>query len=116
MNRAVTMLAPVMLVISLFLLVASWFAIVFGVLAVLALLVSGVCIKFAGTVQAKKLSIAALFMSLLAIAIAGIGTLLMMSNVRTECGALDPASEAGITCFNQQYSASKGLHHLLFEK
>lgn len=55
----------------------------------------------------------AALLSGLAILVAGAGTIGMMRQVQSNCGHLDPRSDAGVSCFGDNYSADRGLHDVI---
>lgn len=95
------------------LVLAAYFNITVGLLA-LAFFASSVILSFIsrGKTSFKPYFYAAL-LSGLAILVAGAGTIGMMRQVQSNCGHLDPRSDAGVSCFGDNYSADRGLHDVI---
>ena len=114
LSRIVSLLTPILFVVSLISTIACWFAILAGVVVVVLFAPSVVAAVKERKSERRKLAFGALALNVVGVAFAGAATLLMMGNVNNACVHLDPESGEGITCFNQQYSSSTGLHNLLF--
>lgn len=93
--------------------IASYFMISAGVICAAVVVCGTGFLFFDRSENHRSLNQKVVGIGFVGVVLAAIGTIGLMHDVRAHCGAFEPHSEAGITCFNENYSSSWGLHHLL---